>query len=110
MREDADVAAAQNRDARIERRLETRALVRNPGRLGPGSFLPSRVLRRRITSRQGRTQRDILLRHELEYFRRAVVAMLDRFYTGHDRPAHPFRRGRVGDDRTPAALRRFDDR
>src|SRR5262245_18355387 len=65
VREDADVAAAQNRHARVERRLEAGTLPRDARGLRSSALLPSRILRRRVTGRERWTVRDVLLLHQL---------------------------------------------
>ena len=109
MREDADVAAADDRHTGVERRLEARALPRDAGRLGIHTLLPAAILRRRVAGRERRAQGDAVFLHQLKDLRRAAVAVLDGLDAAEDRAPHPLGRARVRRHRPVAALCRLDD-
>jgi hypothetical protein len=109
VREDSNVAPAQNRDPGIECRLEARALASNRRRFGAVSLLPPRVLRYRIAGGQRRAERDVVFLHQGEHFWRSGIAVLDRLDSRQHRAAHPLGGGGVRDDRPSAALGRSDD-
>src|SRR5262245_19073104 len=100
----ANVAAAQDGDARIESELEARTLPGNALRLGLLSLLPPCILRGSVARRKRGTQCDLVLGHQLEYLRRAAVAMLDGLRATQHRPAHPLGCAGVDRDRNARAL------
>src|SRR5712691_8549413 len=106
MREDADIAAAENRDAGSERRLEAGALADDRFWFGLLSFLPARILRGGVARGECRTERDVTLGHQLEDIRRSAVAMLDRIDARHDRIAHALRARCMRRHRRAARVRR----
>jgi hypothetical protein len=90
VREDADVAAAENRDTGGKRSLEARALAGDRLGLRLLPFLPAGVLLVGIDRGEGRAERNVTLGHQLEYFRRTCVAVFDGVDASHDRVPHPF--------------------
>src|SRR5215216_2754543 len=94
MREHADVTAAGDRYSCVECRLEGRALALDVGAAG---------------DRQGRTKRDTTFFHQAKYFRRAAIAVLDRFNSSERRAAHSFRCRRMCAHGNVGTLRCFDD-
>ena len=95
VREDADVAAAQDGDAGVERGFEAGALACDAGRLSLFPLLPARILACRIAGRERGTEHDVFFRHHLEDLGGTAVAVLDRVHSSQNRVAHAFDRARV---------------
>src|SRR5262245_19708576 len=99
--EHADVTAVDDGHACFERRLETIALRLHFLVLGFRWLPTAEVPCVRLSSGERGAIRDVVLRHESEDLDIARVAMLDRLDTRERRPAHPFFRLRVCNDRHP---------
>src|SRR5450432_1453426 len=105
MREHAHVAAHRECDPGRARRFDARSLLLYPFRLGIDASLPTAILRDRVADRDRWAKRDTMFFHQLENFRGAFVAMLDRVDASQDRAAHPFGRRRVRRDETTRIVR-----
>src|SRR4029079_4263271 len=100
----------EDRHAGIERGLEAGALAGDAAGLRLLTFLPAAILRRRGAGGERRTQRNVVLLHQLEDLRRAAVAVLDGLDAAKDRSAHAFGRARMRHDGAAAAPGGVDDR
>ena len=110
MRENADVAAHGESHAGFARRFHARAFLLDARRLRIDAFFPAVITRDRIAGRDGRTKRDAFLFHQTKHFRRAFIAVLDRFDAGIDRAAHSFRGRGVRSGRSTGGARGLHDR
>src|SRR5689334_9277637 len=108
MGKDAHVAAAENRDTRGKRGLETRALSGNRLRLWLLALLPAGVLFVGIYRGESRAECNATLGHQREYFGCPPVTVFDRVHAGHDRVPHPLGALSVGRDGCAARMSRTD--
>src|SRR5213083_2522122 len=94
---DTNIAAAGDRDMRIQRSLETRTLSIEISGNGDGG-------------RQCGTQRYIVLFHQAKHLGSAGVAVFDAFDSSQSGPPHPFRSRCMGRHWAAAALCGFDNK
>src|SRR5439155_6163757 len=91
MREDTDVAAVADGDARVERGAEARLLLANARRIRIDAAPPATIRENRVARRDSRTEIDALLSHHSNNLYRPVVNMFDGRDPGLDCPAHSLR-------------------